>query len=61
MNLNIKENESNNKAAIIFDDSTLPSSSRVIPVKRAKELEKTLGLALMNKFKKEFNLESYDK
>lgn len=61
MNLNIKENQFDNKAAIVFDDSTLPSSFKVITVKRAKELEKTLGFALMNKFKKEFNLESYDK
>ncbi len=61
MNLNIKENQSNNKPPIVFDDSTLPSTSKVITVKRAKELKKTLGFALMNKFKNKFNLESYDK
>ena len=46
---------------IIFDDSSLPEVTKAISVKRAKLLEKTLGVALLNKFNSEFNLQAYKK
>lgn len=46
---------------IIFDDSSLPEVSKAISAKRAKSLEKTLGVALLSKFNAEFNLQAYKK
>jgi hypothetical protein len=61
MSSSIKEKSSNKIEYLVFGDSTLPNNSKTISVKKAKALEKTLGIALFNRFKNEFNLESFKK